>query len=67
MDGLKKARLLMHSYDKLEYIRLTLQEMLFTKDDWGDQLTPELFREMVAEVKQSLKYIDELKFESEVN
>ena len=54
----------MHIYDKLEYIRLTLQEML---DDWGDQLTPELFGEMVAEVKQSLKYIDDLKYESEVN
>jgi hypothetical protein len=57
----------MSPYDKLEYIRITLQEVLDesitppTQEElfWGDHLD-------IYTVKRSLKYIDDLKFETEV-
>ena len=62
-----KGEELMSSYDKLEYIRITLQEALddWGEDDWGNLLVKNSTLDIEA-VKQSLKYIDDLKYDVEV-
>mgnify|MGYP003147829441 CR=1 FL=1 len=63
----------MHSYDKLEYIRTTLQHLLCREQD-GNSLLIEIpchivehaFHINTKTVKQALEWIDDLKYESEV-
>ena len=64
----------MNSYDKLEYIRTTLQHLLCREQD-GNSLLIEIPCHIVEHallidtktVNQASKYIDDLKYESEVN